>query len=86
MLIARSKKFDKQYKRLSRKIREQFADRLKLYLEDQSHPLLHAHNLAGPYRGSQSFNVNADVRAVFMIKDGDTIYFSAIGSHSELYG
>jgi addiction module RelE/StbE family toxin len=86
MFIARSKRFDKQYKKLPRKTREQFAERLKLYLEDQSHPLLHVHSLAGSYRGSQSFNVNADMRAVFKIKDGDTIYFSVIGSHSELYG
>jgi addiction module RelE/StbE family toxin len=86
MFIARSKKFDKQYKKLPLKIQKQFAERLKLYLEDQSHPLLHIHHLAGSYRGSQNLNINADMRAVFKIKDGDTIYFSAIGSHSELYG
>jgi mRNA-degrading endonuclease YafQ of YafQ-DinJ toxin-antitoxin module len=85
MFIARSKKFDKQYKKLPIKTQQQFVYRLKLYLEDKDHPLLHVHSLAGSYRGSQSLNVNADVRAVFKIKDRDTIYFSAIGSHSELY-
>jgi mRNA-degrading endonuclease YafQ of YafQ-DinJ toxin-antitoxin module len=86
MYIARSKKFDKQYQKLPKKTQQQFSKRLYLYLEDKHHSLLHTHRLAGAYRGSQSFNVNADVRAVFKIKDGDTLYFIAIGSHSELYG
>lgn len=86
MFVSRSKKFDKQYKKLPQKTKRQFVQRLKLFLKDPEHTLLHVHNLAGTHRGSQSFNVNADVRAVFKIKDGDTIYFSTIGSHSQLYG
>jgi len=85
MFVARSKKFNKQYKKLPVKSQKQFVQRLKLYLEDQEHSLLKVHTLAGSYRGSQSFNVNADVRAVFKIKDSETIYFTAIGSHSQLY-
>ncbi len=85
MYIARSKRFDKQYRKLPSKIHKQFGERLKLFLDDEKHPLLHTHSLTGEYRGFQSFNVNADIRAVFLIKDTDTIYFSAIGSHSELY-
>jgi len=86
MHISRGKRFDKQYKKLPLKIQKQFAIRLKLYIEEETHPLLHVHTLVGKYKGYQSFNVNADIRAVFAIKDTDTIYFSSIGSHSELYG
>jgi addiction module RelE/StbE family toxin len=86
MIIARSKQFNKQYQKLPTKIQEQFGERLKLFLDDERHPLLHTHVLTGEYRGRKSFNVNADVRAVFIIKEEETIYFSAIGSHSELYG
>ncbi len=85
MFIARSKQFDKQYRKLPTKVQKQFGERLKLFLDDEKNPLLHTHTLAGEYRGFQSFNVNADIRAVFMIRDTDTVYFSAIGSHSELY-
>jgi addiction module RelE/StbE family toxin len=85
MFVARSKKFDKQYRKLPNKVQIQFGERLRLFLEDENNPLLHTHSLTGVYRGFQSFNVNADVRAVFMIQDTNTIYFSAIGSHSELY-
>ncbi len=85
MYTARGKRFHKQYKKLPTKIQKQFTEQLKLYIEEDTHPLLHVHNLVGKYKGYQSFNVNADVRAVFVIKDTATIYFSAIGSHSELY-
>ena len=85
MYIARSKQFDKRYRKLLSKVQKQFGERFKLFLNDEKHPLLHVHSLAGEYRGSRSFNVNADVRAVFLIQDADIIYFSAIGSHSELY-
>jgi addiction module RelE/StbE family toxin len=85
MFIARSKQFDKQYRKLPSKVQKQFGERLKLFLNDERSPLLHTHSLTGEYRGFQSFNANADMRAVFMIRDADTLYFSAIGSHSELY-
>lgn len=85
MFIARSKQFEKQYQKLSAKVQKQFGERLKLFLADERNPLLHTHTLTGEYRGSKSFNVNANIRAVFTIRDTNTIYFSAIGSHSELY-
>lgn len=85
MYFARSTTFKKQYLKMPVKIRKQFGERLKLFLEDKNHPLLHTHQLVGKYKGFQSFNVNADIRAVFQIQDEDTVYLAAIGSHSELY-
>ncbi len=85
MYIGQSKRFGKQYNKLSKKIQQQFDTRFKLYLEDEASPLLNVHNLSGKYRGHQSFNVNADVRAVFT-RVPERLYFVAIGSHSELYG
>ena len=84
MYIGRSRQFDKQYNKLPKKIQQQFDSRFKLYLEDEANPLLKVHYLSGEYRGHQSFNVNADVRAVF-IRVLEKLYFVAIGSHSELY-
>ncbi len=85
MYLARSTTFKKQYLKMPVKIRKQFGEKLKLFLEDKNHPLLHTHQLTGKYKGLQSFNVNADVRVVFQIRDKDTLYLAAIGSHSELY-
>lgn len=85
MFVARSKKFAKQYQKLPKKVQQQFKKRLLLYLEDVNHPLLRVHSLVGAYKDAFSLNVTADIRAVFKIKDSDTIYFIVIGSHSELY-
>ena len=84
MYIGRSRKFYKQYHKLPKKVQQQFDSRLRLYLEDEENPLLKIHNLSGEYRGFQSFNVNADIRVVFM-REHEKLYFIAIGSHSELY-
>lgn len=84
MYIGRSKKFDRQYNKLPKKVQQQFDSRFKLYLADETNPLLKTHNLSGEYRGHQSFNVNGDVRAVFT-RVPEKLYFVAIGSHSELY-
>lgn len=85
MHIARSKQFKKQYKKLPIKIQKQFGKRLKLYLEDKNHHLLKVHSLRGEFRGLWSFNVSADIRAIFDDSYEKTIILIAIGSHSELY-
>lgn len=85
MRIGRSRTFNKQYKKLPKNIQLQFDTRLKLYLEDSRNPLLKVHALSGRYRGHKSFNVNADMRAIFL-REEDKLLFVAIGSHSQLYG
>ena len=85
MRIAKAKQFDKQYQKLPLKIQKQFADRLKLYLEDKNHSLLHVHNLKGKYTGLWSFNVTADIRVIFDESYEEVLILVAIGSHSELY-
>ena len=86
MQIAKAKKFEKQYKKLTPKIQKQFADRLILFLDDKDHPLLNVHSLKGQYIGLWSFNVSADVRVIFDDSYDDVLILVAIGSHSELYG
>lgn len=85
MRIAKGKQFEKQYKKLSQKIQKQFIERLKLFLEDKNHPLLHVHSLAGKYKGLYSFNVSADIRVIYDDSYDGMIILVYIGSHSELY-
>ncbi len=85
MQIGRSRRFDKQYKKLPKKIQQQFDTRFRMYLTNKHNPLLNVHPLSGKYRDHQNFNVNADVRVVFL-RDQNKLYLVAIGSHSELYG
>jgi addiction module RelE/StbE family toxin len=84
MTIQRTKSFIKQFKKLPIKTQDQFIKRLKLFLSNNAHPYLKRHRLTGEYSGYWSFNVNADVRAVFKHEE-NTITFVAIGSHSQLY-
>lgn len=85
MRIAKGRQFEKQYKKLSPKIQKHFAVRLRLFLEDKNHPLLHVHSLAGKYEGLHSFNVSGDIRVIFDKSFDNVIVLEAIGSHSELY-
>ncbi len=85
MLVSFAKNFRKQYQKLPKKTREQFAERLSLLVEDQNNPLLKVHSLMGEYRGCSSLNVTGDIRAVFKRQSNGTTLFIAIGSHSELY-
>ncbi len=78
------KQFEKQYRKLPSTIQKQFIVRLRLFLEEPMHPLLHVHMLTGNKYPYQSLNVNADFRALF-IQDKTTVTFYEIGSHSELY-
>lgn len=85
MQIAKAKKFERQYKKMPLKIKKQFATRLKLYLTNKHHPLLHVHSLQGEFNGMWSFNVTADIRVIFDQSCEDVLILVAIGSHSELY-
>jgi mRNA-degrading endonuclease YafQ of YafQ-DinJ toxin-antitoxin module len=85
MRIAKAKPFEKQYKKLPVKIQKQFAERLKLFLNDKNHSLLHVHSLKGKYTGLWSFNVTADIRVIFDDSYDGVLILMAIGSHSELY-
>lgn len=85
MRIAKAKQFERQYKKLPAKTQEQFAERLKLFLENKNHSLLHVHSLKGEYTGLWSFNVTADIRVIFDDSYVGVLILVAIGSHSELY-
>jgi len=85
MQITKSKRFAKQYSKLSKKVKSQVDERLRLFVHEPSHQLLHVHSLTGEFSSLQSFNVNADVRVLFE-KIGDTvIILITMGTHSQLY-
>ena len=85
MRIATTKKFDKQFKKQSVKIKRELERKVEIFLIDTNDPLLHIHKLRGAYEGLWSLNVTSDVRVVFDKSYEPVIIFVAIGSHSELY-
>jgi mRNA-degrading endonuclease YafQ of YafQ-DinJ toxin-antitoxin module len=84
--IEYSKKFRKQYSKLTPKIRTQFKIRQRLWLSDPFNTQLHLHMLTGEYAGLYSINITGDIRALYE-KIGDYyVVFGFIGTHSQLYG
>lgn len=86
MRIAKGKQFEKQYKKLSPKIQKHFTERLRLFLDNKNHSLLHVHSLAGKYDGLYSFNVTADIRVIYDDSYSNVIILVYTDTHSELYG
>ena len=85
MKITTTKKFDKQFKKQSVKIKKKFEKRIEIFLIDINDPLLHIHKLSGAYDGLWSLNVTGDVRVIFDKSNEPVVILVAIGSHSELY-
>ncbi len=86
MQISSSRNFDKQFRKLPKKIREQFAQRLQLFQSEPGHAQLNLHKLSGKYENLWSINITGDLRAILDKNDPSVILFVAIGSHSDLYG
>lgn len=85
MQIFTHKNFDKKYKKLPEREKGKFKERRNLFLENQLHPLLNNHALAGRYKGCRSINVSGDLRAIYQVITDDTVLFIDIDRHSNLY-
>lgn len=84
--IEYTKKFRKQYSKLSPKVRTQFKKRQRLWLNDPYNTQLHLHMLTGEYAGLYSINITGDIRALYEKIDDSYVIFGFIGTHSQLYG
>ena len=85
MEIVTTKKFDKQFRRQSVKIKKEFEKRIALFLSNINNPILNIHKLSGKLKDQCSFNVSGDIRVVYDISYDNIVILVAIGSHSELY-
>jgi len=85
MQIFSSRSFDRQFKKVSIKIKKQFSKRLELFLNDPWHSQVNLHKLSGSYAELWSINITGDIRAVLDRSRRDSILFIAIGPHSKLY-
>ena len=85
MTFRRSSAFKRAYKRFSKKLKEKLKERLEMFVLDEFDAVLNNHKLSGEYEGYRSINVTGDYRLVYRQLNKDTMYFLAIGTHSELY-
>lgn len=84
--IEYTKKFRKQYSKLTPKVRNQFKNRQRMWLRDPYNTQLHLHMLTGEYAGLYSMNITGDIRALYEKIDDIYVIFGFIGTHSQLYG
>lgn len=85
MYISYSKNFIKQAKKLSPELRKKLQDKVVLFSENTLSPILRNHALKGKYKQYRSIDITGDVRALYLQKDNEAIFY-LIGTHSQLYG
>ncbi len=85
MRVLYHKNFNKSYKKLPLKVKEQFKIRLKLFLENPFNPALDNHALHGEWVDFRSINVTGDFRAFYKYLDSNTVQSVIIDTHSNLY-
>ncbi len=85
MKILFHKKFDKDFEKISLKIKNQFFERLGLFEQGPFDAILNNHAVDSVYPGWRSINVTGDYRALFDPKEQDIVLFMRIGTHSQLY-
>jgi addiction module RelE/StbE family toxin len=80
-----SKEFDKQFAGLSKTQKSNAIDAIELFLEKPNDASLRNHALSEKWYGYRSISADDDLRVHFKMIDNETVYFVAIGSHSQLY-
>lgn len=85
MTIRYSKKFKKQYKKLSPKLQQKTKASITLWARTPNDESLRLHKLSGKMSRFYSIDITGDLRALYE-KVGDEVYlYQMVGTHSQLY-
>lgn len=85
MKIIFHKNFERRYRKFPVKIRQRVKERNILFEKDPYNPILNNHALNGKYMGYRSISITGNIRIIYKFLEKDTVLFSEIGTHSELY-
>lgn len=83
-MLHHSARFRKQWKRLSKKVRDEAASRLEILQVNEFDTFLNNHKMSGKYAEYRSINVTPDIRIMYQ-RAFDDFFLAGIGTHSELY-
>ena len=86
MNVEYSKRFVKQYKKLSPKLKVRVRERINIFIQDPFNSKLENHSLHGEYEGFRSINITGDIRLIYELLNDGTARLGLIGTHHELYG
>lgn len=84
MKIIYSPKFEKEYKKLPRKIKLIAEQKEILFCKNPFNPLLNTHKLHGRLYEFWSFNITDRYRIIFEFGENNIVYFHLVGTH-EIY-
>lgn len=87
MTIIYHRTFRKHYKTRifpQRSLSNRFDERVKLFIQDRTNPVLADHALGGDYAGYRSFSITGDIRVIYQNID-DSVILIDVGSHNQLY-
>jgi len=67
------------------KLKKQLNNRISLFKQDRSNPILKDHHLTGIKRRYRSFSLTGDIRVIYYLESENTAIFIDIGSHNQVY-
>lgn len=85
MRIFSTKRFQKRFEKLPKKVQNQFEKRLDVFLKNPFDASLQNHHLKGYLVGLRAFSVTGDYRVIFRILDHESVKFIDVGTHSQVY-
>jgi len=90
MKVKFSKEFIDQYKKADVRIRKRVDKQINIFSKNPMDLSLRNHDLRQEYEGQRSINITSDWRAIYrevkFADDEPYAYFTALGTHSQLYG
>lgn len=85
MHIESSSRFEKRYRRLSKKVKEAAKAKEVVFRANPFHTSLETHKLHGKDAGSWAFSINRKYRIKFLFLTDTNVLFLDIGTHDEVY-
>ena len=84
--IIRSSEFERHFRKLPLKIRENVSDRLRIFVQDEFSPILNNHKLLGRNKDCRSINATGDYRILYREIENSFYLLVDVGTHSDLWG
>ena len=85
MEVVYSSKFAREYKKLTKDIKEMAEKNEKIFRNNPFDPKLKTHKLNGKFDGYLSFSIGYEYRIIFEFsRDKNIVYFHTVGDH-EIY-
>lgn len=89
-IIQRTKRFEKMFVKLSKKLQNKFLEKLELFIDDEFNTSLDTHQLKGKQMNEWSFSLTGDYRVIYTKKVTEKrtlIVFTLIrvGTHNTVY-